>query len=91
MSKLATGSINLSKIDKTKLFTGKTGDKWLDLTVWINDVPDKNGNDLSIQQQTKKDEEKIYLGNAKYYVAKTTQSESGLPTSDPMNNGDLPF
>ena len=69
MSKLYLGKINLSKIDKTKLFEGKTG-KWMDVTIWINDKPDEYGNDLSIEQSTKKGDSKLFIGNAKEYVKK---------------------
>lgn len=69
MSKLFLGKINLSKIDKTKLFDGKTG-KWMDVTIWINDKPDEYGNDLSIEQSTKKGDSKLFIGNAKEYVKK---------------------
>lgn len=69
MNKLFLGKINLSKIDKSKLFDGKTG-KWMDITVWFNEEPDEYGNNLSIEQSTKKGESKIYIGNAKFYIPK---------------------
>lgn len=36
----------------------------------MNDTPDKYGNDISIEQRVKKGEDKIYLGNGKFYVPK---------------------
>ena len=69
MSKLYLGKINCSKIDKARLFEGKEG-KWMDVTVWISEEPDKYGNQMAIQQSTKKDESKIYLGNAKAWEVK---------------------
>lgn len=83
MSKLLKGSINLSKVDKNKIFTGKSGDKYLFIDVWINDEPDKYGNISSIQQQTKKDETKIFLGNLK-------ENEKGLPEGN-YSESDLGF
>ena len=74
MNKLLIGKINLSKIDKTKLFKGKQG-MWMDIAIWFSEEPDKYGNNLSIQQSTKKDEPKIYLGEAKFYVPKETKLE----------------
>ena len=55
------GSINLSAIDKSKLFDGKKG-KYLDIVL----VPTPNGkyHDWMIVQNTSKDEESIILGNA---------------------------
>lgn len=69
MNKLLIGKINLSKIDKTRLFEGKNG-KYCDIAIWFSEEPDKFGNNLSIQQSTKKDEQKIYIGEAKFYVPK---------------------
>lgn len=66
MSKLLTGSIDLSKIDQSKVVE-KNGHRYLNLTVWLNDEPDQYGNDAGIQQHTAKGEAKIYLGNLKYF------------------------
>jgi hypothetical protein len=66
MSKLVTASIDVTKIVKHLLITGKKG-TYLNLSIWFNDEPDQYGNDCSIQQTTKKDEPKIFLGNGKYY------------------------
>lgn len=69
MNKLCIGKINLSKIDKTRIFEGKKG-KYIDIAIWFSEDPDQFGNNLSIQQSTKKDEPKIYLGEAKFYTPK---------------------
>ena len=82
MSKLFLGKVNLSKIDKTKLFDGKTG-KWMDITIWINSEPDQYGNNLSIEQSTKKGDPKIFIGNAKEYVKK----ENPLPDKQGQYQG----
>jgi hypothetical protein len=84
MSKLLFGKINLSKIDKTKLFTGDKG-IYLDVTIWLNDKPDKFGNDMSIEQATKQGEDKNYIGSAKYFTPK----ELAPATEDDVKN--LPF
>ena len=84
MSKLLFGKINLSKIDKTKLFAGEKG-IYLDLTIWLNDKPDNYGNDMSIEQTTKQGEEKIYIGSGKYHTPK----ELAPATEDDVKN--LPF
>lgn len=97
MSKLFLGKINLSKVDENRIFEGKQG-KWIDVTIWINDKPDQYGNDLSIEQSVKKDEAKIYLGNAKAYKPKETieakpdnwqGSKTPNPAPAPEQNDDL--
>lgn len=81
MGQLFLGKINLSKIDKTKLFEGKTG-KWMDITVWFNEQPDEYGNNLSIEQSTKKGESKIFIGNAKFYTPKEEDKAAKFFASD---------
>jgi hypothetical protein len=77
MSKMLTGSIDLNKIDKTKIVsTDKNGNpfengaKYLNVVVWINDEADKYGNNASIQISQSKEErdagaKAIYIGNLK--------------------------
>lgn len=93
MAKLLTGSINLSKIDQNKLFTGKTGDKFLNISIWINEGKDQYGNIASIQQSTKKDEPKIFVGNLKpFEKVETVQAEVIKPNEQTKEDSDdLPF
>ena len=63
-------SLNLSKINKEKLFTSRKGHKWLNIVIWENDEPDKFGNTHSIQQSYSAEDRKAgikapYLGNGK--------------------------
>jgi hypothetical protein len=69
MGKLITAKIDVKKIVKALLFEGKKG-TYLDLIIWINDKPDQFGNDISIQQRTKKGDPVIYIGEGKFYVKK---------------------
>jgi hypothetical protein len=69
MSKMITAKIDVTKIVKSLLFKGQKG-TYLDLIIWVNDQPDKFGNDISIQQKTGKDDPKIYIGEGKFYVKK---------------------
>lgn len=66
MSTLISGSIDLTKIDKSKLKDGK----YLNVQISVNDTTDSYGNNVSITvNQTKEEreakEKKTYLGNAK--------------------------
>ena len=84
---MKTASINLSKIDKTKIITGKNGDKYLNIVIWDNGQRDSYGNDFAIQQSQSKEEREakvkpIYLGNGKDWDKKDTQ-----PKPDTMPNG----
>ena len=100
MSKLLTGSIDLSKIDKTKIVTTdkngnpfENGAKYLNVVVWINDEADQYGNNASIQISQSKEEREAgvkatYIGNLK-----EPQSRNNEPTSARTASvaDDLPF
>jgi hypothetical protein len=72
MGKLIIAKIDVKKIVKALLYEGKKG-TYLNLNIWINDKPDNYGNDISIQQQTKKGEPVIYIGEGKFYVKKEAE------------------
>jgi hypothetical protein len=83
MATILNASLNVAKIDKTKLIAGKTG-QFLNVTITINDEVDKFGNNASIfESQSKEEREaktpKNYLGNGKV-----------IWTSDKKKD-DLPF
>jgi hypothetical protein len=83
MATILSASLNVAKIDSTKLIDGRTG-KFLNVTITINDEVDKYGNNASIfESQSKEEREaktpKNYLGNGKV-----------IWTSEKKNN-DLPF
>ena len=69
--KLLSIKLDVSKIDKSKLFKGAKG-TYLDLTVALNDEPDQYGNDVSAWHSQSKEErdaknDKIFLGNGKVF------------------------
>ena len=97
---MLTGSIDLNKIDRSKIVStnkdGKpfeNGAKYLNVVVWINDEADQYGNNASIQISQSKEEREagaksIYIGNLK-----EPQSRSNEPTSakNAQATDDLPF
>lgn len=87
MAKLITASIDVTKIDKSKLVKGKKG-VYANLIIWVNDEVDQFGNNVSIQQSLTKEEresnkDKIYLGNGKVHDKKNEvlnqQDKEDLP------------
>ena len=83
MKQLITASINLNKVQQNLLFTGKNG-TYLNITIFVSDEADEYGNNVSIQQSTKKGDEKIYLGNGKTYKPQSDK------ISQPKDDDDLP-
>ncbi|CAB5218512.1 hypothetical protein UFOVP211_27 [uncultured Caudovirales phage] len=66
MGTLINASIDLTKVDKSKLIKGK----YLNLTIAVNDNLDNYGNNVSLTIQQSKEEREIkasktYLGNGK--------------------------
>ena len=86
-----TGKIDLTKIDKSKLFKSeKTGSIYLDFTM-IESKENSYGQSHMIVQQVTKEERDAglkgaILGNAKELVKQESQTESA-----PISPNDLPF
>jgi hypothetical protein len=97
MSVLISASIDLAKIDKTKIFE-KDGKKWLNIQVSVNDETDKYGNNASITiQQTKEERDnkanRTYLGNGKvvYVNGVVKVAEKQENTTQNANDDNSPF
>lgn len=80
MATLISASINLSKIDKTKIVKGKDGAQYYDVTISVKDTKNDYGQDVSIyEKQTKEQsqakDKKNFLGNGKVFWSSTTQSQ----------------
>ena len=97
MSTIGKINLNLSNIDKSKIFEGKKG-KYLPITFVINDEKDDYGNDGPVYiEQTKEEREakadKVYLGSTK--IVWTSEGGAAKASSAPEQNsqegGDLPF
>ena len=93
MSKLMSLSIDVTKIDKTKLFKGKKGN-YLKLTVRLSDEADQYGNNLSAWQEQTEEERKAkadrnFLGNGKVFWEEKGAPATVAAGDDPED--ELPF
>lgn len=96
-----TGSICVSDIPKEKIWTAKSGKKYVSIKMWINDEPDQYGNNASVQVGQTKEEidqklKAIYIGNLKNYQSEQKESPKANVKSSVQNNApeiedDLPF
>jgi hypothetical protein len=93
---IISASINLSKIDKTKIIEGKNGAKYYNISVFVKDEKDKYDNDVAVATSQSKEEraskEKTnFIGNGRvvYFgkFAKTNNEENNSNQS----TDDLPF
>lgn len=92
MSILISGSIDLSKVDKSKLKDGK----YLQVQISVNDTTDNYGNNVAITvNQTKEEreakEKKTYLGNAKVVWTDNVIKVAPKVDSTATVENDLPF
>lgn len=86
-------SVDVTKIDKSALITGKKG-TYLDLTVFVKPEPDEYGNHCSVMQsQSKEDREAEvqpnWLGNGKVMGQKV--EEKTRVKAKKEGDDDLPF
>ena len=99
MSKLVSIKIDVTKIDKDRLYKGAKG-TYLDAQVFLNDEPDQYGNHGMITQQVSKDEREsgqkgAILGNVKVigeYADKSNSRVATKPEPETYDGlDDLPF
>jgi len=78
--------INLSKLDKTAFTESKSGDKWLNLTLWRNaDGVDQYGGLGRVKQDLgmdRKGEDSEIVGNFKAFS--TSQNQVSRPAQQPV-------
>lgn len=94
MAKLLSVSVDVSKIDKSKLIKGKKG-SYANITISVNDEDDQFGNNVSLweaqtEEQRKAKENRNFLGNGKIIWSNDPTSASDkLQEED--GGDDLPF
>jgi hypothetical protein len=90
MGRLLTGSIDLTKIDKSKIQTTdkfgqpfKSGAKYLNISVWVEEPnqPDQYGNIASISTGTSSEDRK-YIGNLKEFPKKDDNPAVPAPAAE---------
>ena len=94
MSKLLSVSIDVTKINKSELISGEKG-TYLNLTVSLNDTPDKFGNTVSAWQSQSKEEreakvDRNFLGNGKV-VYDSDGAKKPAPVQQQEADDSLPF
>lgn len=104
MANIISASIDLTKIDKTKIYEGKKG-KYYPITIVLNDEVGQYGDSGYIQTEQTKDERdaklpKTFLGNCKVVwtngqnvaPAPREGGQEGNPMqAAPSSSPDLPF
>jgi hypothetical protein len=89
MATFLTGSISLEKLKEqikaqhSAVAKGNDEKTYINIKVWLNDEPDKFGNEGSIQLNALKDKETVpvYLGNLKVRSGASGQAQASTGTS----------
>ena len=90
-------SIDLNKIQKSKIIPGKNGAKYYNLTLIVNDDFDKYNNNIQvIEPQTKEQreakEKREFIGNGRrLYAEKAKENKNEPETQGSASDDDLPF
>ncbi len=90
MSKLIALSIDVMKINKTRLIKGKKG-TYLNLAVSLNDQKDKFGNDVSCwegqsEEERKSKTDRNFLGNGRVVYSSEGPKQANPASQDPNDN-----
>jgi len=97
MGSLISASIDLSKIDKSKITEGKNGAKYYNLLISVNDTKNQYGQDVSISENQSKEEresgaKKNYIGNGKTIWSGGAKPQTDGPKTEPdYDSNSLPF
>jgi hypothetical protein len=97
MATIINCSIDLSKIDKTKIVTGKNGSQYYNITVNVNDTTDQFGNNVQVtnpqtKEQREAKEQRVFLGNGKVnWTNGTTVVAEKKQAVNSNDSQDLPF
>ena len=98
MGAIASISIDLSKLDKSKIVNGKNGQKYYNLNIGINDATDQYGNNIQVTEpqtleQRNAKEPKTFFGNGKIFWTdgKIEVAKKNEVSSKVANNNDSPF
>lgn len=104
--KIISASIDLNKIDESRIVNGKNGERYLNIDITVKDEKNQYGQDTAITlQQTKQERDskakKVYIGNGKTMwegepLNKTVkqvekQPEPAQETQTDESFSDLPF
>ena len=106
MSSLISVSIDLTKIDKSKINNHQNGSKYYNLTLSVNDETNQYGQNVGVYDSQSKEErdanhQKNYLGNGKVVwtgdgkISVAQRQENGTANEaanvPAEDDGDLPF
>ena len=96
--RIIAASIDLAKIDKSRIIEGKNGAKYYNISILVKDEKDQYEQDVAITQGQTKEErtakvKAVYIGNGKTVYDKPAEPKQQEPTgleAMPEDDG-LPF
>lgn len=89
-------SIDLTKIDKTKIKPHANGAKYYSMDIIIKDEPDQYGQNVAVKNGLTKEERErgdkgVFIGNGKIVFTKAPETNVAISYNTPVTDNELPF
>lgn len=97
MSQIVSASIDLNKIDKTRIKAGQKGEKFYNISILLNDEVNAYGQDVGITEGQTKEERTAktkakFIGNGKtVWRSAPAQNNKSQNIESTSQKDDLPF
>jgi len=93
---IISASIDLTKIDKSKIIEGKKGGKYYQVSIFVDEGADQYGNNVRIcdnqtKEQREAKEKLIYLGNGRTVWVPKHSEPTEIERPQNKDDQDLPF
>jgi hypothetical protein len=86
MSTIATISIDLNKLDKSKIVHGKNGAQYYNLNLSLNDQTDQYGNNIQVTEPQSKDQREAKTPRTFYGNGKVIWTDSKIVVAEKKEN-----
>lgn len=77
-------SIDTGKINKADIYEDKSGRKWLQVDVVINDIEDQYGKIGSVKQYVKEEKKSNFIGSVKNFKSKENTQPTSIQKDDDL-------
>lgn len=91
MAQIISVSIDLNKLDKSRIVEGKNGSKYYNFTINVNDEKDQYGNDASVTiSQTAEERQakaqRTFVGNGRVVWSNNSNQQNATQPKEEIND-----
>ena len=91
MSTIASISIDLNKLDKSKIVNGKNGSQYYNLNISVNDTTDQYGNNIQVTEPQTKEQRDAKTPRVFYGNGKVIWTDSKIVVAEKKENNSAQF